>query len=110
MIEKPLDERTAEENATVIIKNGTMISGLAAKTQEFLETNNINVISVDNADQIYSQTTIIDYRGKPYTVNYISELLKIAPNKIYQRFEPDSEADIIVILGEDWGENNNLPE
>jgi LCP family protein required for cell wall assembly len=103
------DDQIIEENANVLVKNGTLTSGLAAQTQAFLDTNNINVIDATNADQIYNKTTIIDYSGKPYTVKFLSELLCISPDKIFQRYEPNSEADIVILLGEDWAENNNMP-
>jgi len=109
VVEMTLDDRTEVEKAAVIIKNGTLTAGLAARTQEFLESKGIYVIDVANAEQTYKQTTIIDYAGKPYTVNFLSELLNISPDKIYQRFEPDNEAEVVVILGEDWAENNNMP-
>jgi len=103
------DDRMVEENAEIEIRNGTVTPGLAARTQDFLIEKEMNVTSVANADQTYAQTTIIDYTGKPYTVQYLAGVLNISPAKIYQRFDPNSESDIIIILGEDWAENNNLP-
>ena len=104
----PVD-RIVEENADVILRNGTVTPGLAARTQEYLLDRDINVTWVGNADQIYAGTTLIDYTGKPYTVAYLAEILNIPPNKIFQRFDPDSTVDITIILGEDWVENNDLP-
>jgi hypothetical protein len=103
------DDRIAEELAEIALRNGTVTAGLASRTKEFLLENELNVISVTNADQTYAQTTLIDYAGKPYTVEYLAALLNIAPSKIFQRFEPESEADIVVILGEDWAVGNNMP-
>jgi hypothetical protein len=98
-----------EENAEIEIRNGTVTPGLAARTEEYLVEKEINVVSVANADQPYAQTTIIDYTGKPYTVQYLAEILNISPAKIYQRFDPNSESDIVVILGDDWAVDNNMP-
>jgi len=109
VVEMTLDDRTEEEKATVLIKNGTLTTGLAGRTQEYLESKGIFVIDVANAEQTYKQTTIIDYTGKPYTVSFLSELLNISPDKIYQRFEPNNEAEVVLILGEDWAENNSMP-
>lgn len=103
------DDRIAEENAGIALRNGTVTAGLASRTKEFLLEKELNVVSVTNADQTYAQTTIIDYTGNPYTVEYLAAILNIAPSKIFQRFEPGSEADIVVILGEDWAANNNMP-
>jgi hypothetical protein len=52
---------------------------------------------------------IIDYTGKPYTVNYLVQLLNIQANSIYSRYDPNSETDIAIILGLDWADNNNMP-
>lgn len=103
------DDRIGEEDASITIRNGTFTAGLAANTSEYLQSKELRVVDVANADQIYEQTTIIDYTGKPYTVEYLVNLLNISPGKIYQRFEPDSSVDITIILGEDWAQNNNLP-
>ncbi|MBU0510383.1 MAG: LCP family protein [Chloroflexi bacterium] len=103
------DAHVAEENARVSILNGTFTIGLAARTDEYLQDNNINITDVSNADQVYANTTIIDYSGRPYTVAFLAELLGVPQSKIYQRFDPASEADITVILGEDWAENNPMP-
>jgi hypothetical protein len=102
-------ERMKEENARITIRNGTFTPGLAASTSEYLQSLDIQVVDVANADQVYDQTTLIDYTGKPYTVEYLASLLNIPPGKIYQRFEPDSSVDITLILGEDWAENNPMP-
>jgi LCP family protein required for cell wall assembly len=102
-------DRMYEENAEIAIRNGTVTAGLAAQTMEFLLEKNLNVISGTNADQIYAQTTLIDYTGNPYTIEYLAAILNIPPSKIYQRFEPTSEADIVILLGEDWAADNDMP-
>lgn len=103
------DERIREEDASITIRNGTFTPGLAASTSEYLKSMDFRIVDLANADQVYDQTTIIDYTGKPYTIEYLAKLLNVSPGKIYQRFEPDSTVDITIILGEDWAENNNLP-
>ena len=103
------DERVTAENARVSLLNGTFTIGLAASTDEYLRDNNINVTEVSNADQVYANTTIIDYAGKPYTLAFLAELLGVPQSKIYQRFDPSSEVDIVILLGEDWAENNPMP-
>jgi LCP family protein required for cell wall assembly len=102
-------DRMFEENADIAIRNGTMTAGLAAQTIDYLLEKNLNVISGTNADQIYAQTTLIDYTGNPYTIEYLAAILNIPPSKIYQRYEPNSEADIVILLGEDWAADNDMP-
>jgi len=103
------DEKAIEEDARVELRNGTFTVGLAAQTAAYLQANNLIAMSVSNADQVYTNSTIIVYTGKPYTVDYLSKLLHIPQSKIFHRFDPESEVDILVILGEDWAENNNMP-
>jgi LCP family protein required for cell wall assembly len=102
-------ERTIEENAVVTLRNGTYTTGLASETGEYLRGLNIQIVDIANAEKIYAQTTIIDYAGKPYTLAYLAEILNVPPGRIYQRYDPSSETDIMVILGEDWATNNNMP-
>jgi len=104
-----LAQRTVEEKAIIEVLNGTFFAGLASRTAEFLEGKNLQVGEIGNADQIYAATTIIDYTGKPYTLSYLAQLLNVPQNKIYHRYDPDKEADIVVLLGEDWAANNEMP-
>jgi polyisoprenyl-teichoic acid--peptidoglycan teichoic acid transferase len=107
----PQDLRTLfqEENARVELLNGTGTIGLAAETSTFLLEQGVNVVNAGNADEEASLTTIIDYTGKPYTTQFLVELLQIQPSRIYSRYDPNSQVDIAIILGEDWAENNTLP-
>jgi len=102
-------ERILEENATVTLRNGTYTTGLAAQTGDYLQGLDIQIVDIANAEQIYPQTTLIDYIGKPYTLAYLAGILNVPPGKIYQRYDPNSETDIMIILGEDWAANNNMP-
>ena len=98
-----------EESARVDILNGTTKVGLAAETSDFLQAQGINVIGAGNASEETSLTTLIDYTGKPYTIKYLIQLLQIQPSQIYNRYDPNSQVDITIILGNDWAENNILP-
>jgi LCP family protein required for cell wall assembly len=97
------------EAATVSILNATTTPGLASQTTDYLKSLGINVTNTGNADQASEMTVIIDYTGKPYTVEYLVQLLKIQPNSIYSRFDPNSQTDIAILLGTDWAENNPMP-
>jgi polyisoprenyl-teichoic acid--peptidoglycan teichoic acid transferase len=97
------------EAARVAVNNGSSFSGLAAKTQEYLKTLGVNVVSAGNADGLYAATTIIDYTGKPYTVKYLMDLMGVQEANIYSSFNPNSEVDVVITLGEDWGNNNTMP-
>ncbi len=97
------------ENANVSVLNGTLTVGLAAQTAGYLENQGVTVVEPGNANELYDLTTIIDYTGNPYTLNYLVELLNISSNRIYQSYDPESQVDILLLLGEDWATNNSLP-
>lgn len=107
-ISNPEELRQAE-NATISILNATTTAGLASETRNYLLDLRINVTETGNAAEKSDTTVIIDYTGKPYTVQYLVELLNIQPNSIYSRYDPNSQVDIAILLGTDWAENNNMP-
>lgn len=93
-----------QEKARVIIKNGTSTEGLATKTGEMLKSLGVNVISEENADAQYPVTTINDYSGKKFmnTIDYILEKLNLPNARIYYNNVSNAEADIEIILGDDF--------
>jgi polyisoprenyl-teichoic acid--peptidoglycan teichoic acid transferase len=96
------------EGATIIVANGTYVEGLATKTQTYLQSQGANVVSTQNSDYtIY--TKIIDYTGKPYTDKYLVDLMNITPYSISLQYDPNSQVDVLVILGDDWAGNNPMP-
>ena len=103
------EELRAAENATVSVLNATTTAGLASETSDYLSTKGINVSVTGNAEEKSDSTVIIDYTGKPYTVQYLVELLNIQPDSIYSRYDPNSQTDIAILLGTDWADNNTMP-
>jgi polyisoprenyl-teichoic acid--peptidoglycan teichoic acid transferase len=97
-------ELMKEEKARIVVKNGTTIPGLASKTGEMLKDEGINVIGEDNADQEYAHTTIYDYSGKTFTVQFLETLFDIPQIRIIRRYDPNAAQDIEIILGQDWAE------
>jgi LCP family protein required for cell wall assembly len=104
----PLEMRQAE-NASVSILNGTYTAGLAARTREYLISEGVNVTNTGNALEIYDYTTLIDYSGKIYTQQYLLELLNIQSSQVFNQYDPNSEVDIAILLGNDWAETNPMP-
>jgi hypothetical protein len=90
------------ENARISVLNGTYTAGLAANTMEYLKSQGINVAETGNAQKLYEATTIIDYTGKPYTVQYLMQLMKVQPTHFYNSYDPNSQVDIVILLGNDW--------
>ena len=97
------------EEAAITVHNGAQIAGLAGDTARYFELNHLQIYDIDNADTVYDFTTIIDYTGKPETLAALVTLLDLSTLKTYQQFNPDSEVDILVILGKDWANDNPLP-
>ena len=91
------------EMAELIVLNGTWTQGLAGSTAEYLETHGFIVAEVgdaENKDQ--PQTLIIEFREKPATINYLAQLLQVAPTNIQRGNDADSKYDVQVVLGADW--------
>ncbi len=108
-VDKSPQELVAEEAARISLLNGTLTAGLAAETKEFLESRGLTVTVVDNADQQYRDTTIIDYTGNPYTLRFLVDLMEIKPARVFHSYNPDSSIDIEITLGDDWVNNGVLP-
>lgn len=89
------------EGANVAVYNGTLTAGLAGSTQEYLVAQGLNVAEIGNAQQVAS-TTIYFYTSKPYTVQFLVDLMGIQKNKIFSGENQGSDIDVAVILGPDW--------
>jgi LCP family protein required for cell wall assembly len=101
-------ELVDQEYATVLVLNGTFTPGLASQTAEYLRESGITITEPGNADEHYLATKVIDYTGNPHTVEMIVELMSISPENVYQRYDVASQADIVVIAGDDWANNNPM--
>jgi polyisoprenyl-teichoic acid--peptidoglycan teichoic acid transferase len=103
------EEQIDAEDATVSVLNGTLTSGLASQTADYLMTSGIVFAEPGNASENYLGTTLIDYAGKPHTVSFLTDLMNIAPENVYHRYDESSSADIVIFLGEDWAAANPMP-
>jgi polyisoprenyl-teichoic acid--peptidoglycan teichoic acid transferase len=98
-----LPARIAEESARVALFNGTAVFGLASATQTYLQTFDVHVVEIGNADAAtYRTTQIIDYGDHPHTVRYLIQLMNIPPLNISNGSQPDGDHDILIIIGDDW--------
>jgi LCP family protein required for cell wall assembly len=72
------EKQQKEENAKIIVQNGTSQAGLAEKIASQLESSDFNVVKYGNAsNKNYNQTIIYDLTGgeKPQTLNSLKSLL-----------------------------------
>ncbi len=101
------DSFIKNENANVMILNGTRIPGLATKKAEELKSYGYNVGKVENAPtRDYSKTVLVNLRGesKKYTNRYLEMRMKtIAVGSIPDGNINPENADFVIILGNDQG-------
>jgi len=102
-------ELMAQEAARISVLNGTLTEGLASRTQEYLQSQGASVVSTANANEVLNYTRVIDYTGNPYTLRYLTELMNITPYSIVYSYDPESEVDVVVIVGNDWAGTNPMP-
>jgi polyisoprenyl-teichoic acid--peptidoglycan teichoic acid transferase len=97
-----------EEYATLMILNGTYTAGLASQSADYLRTSGLTVAEPGNANEYYEMTTIIDYTGNPHTVAMIVELMSISAENVFHRYDVTGPADVVVIVGQDWVDDNPM--
>lgn len=105
-----LEEYIQQENASIAILNGTSSPGLAGETADFLIANGVNIAEVGNSDKFKDQTYIYDYTGNPYTIQSILYVMNYTENRLFHRSDPNPPADIVIVLGADWIQENPMME
>jgi hypothetical protein len=99
-----LDESLDQENKTVSIVNAAGVPGLGTRLERTLSHIGINIISVKNADDIKS-TSSIEYTGeKSYTLDRLEDLLSLPPSQSSSQ----SISDIIIIIGKDMNQTTKF--
>jgi len=97
--------RLAGEGARIEIENGSLVTNLAADTADALRAEGFNVVRYDNADRFdYAETVIIDRTGKEFTLKALVERLKANPDLVQHAPDPESDVDIVVVLGRDYAQ------
>lgn len=97
------------EGARVAILNASVTNGIAARTSDYLKSQGANVTETGNAEQSSAYTQITFYTGKPYSVKWLTELMKIQANHIHFLSDPNSQVDIRLTVGDDWANSNSMP-
>jgi hypothetical protein len=96
------------ENARVSIRNGSSTQGLAETSARWFQQQGFNVVEQGNDTQT-SSSYIIDVTGKPYTLKYLATLLNLSNAQIRSsNYDPNSNVDVIVVLGNDWAQKNPM--
>ena len=91
------------DNARVAVLNGTYTAQLDTRTGNYLLSLGVPVVGVGPAPSGYSQTTIVVYKPKLYTLRYLITTLGVtSSNQIVFKNDPTVPYDIAVMLGTNW--------
>ncbi len=101
------EQITALESAKIDVQNGTLTTGLAQRTAEYLKDLGYTVVSFSNADRSdYVSSIIVDYSGKANTVSLLAQRFNVAPENVRRQKGIDSTVDIRLILGRDYASSS----
>ena len=108
-----------QESASVLVINGSGVSGIAQKTADYLKSQGVNVTGAGNMsaypDKYYfpplpDKTMLIVHAGTPYTMKYLMDLMKFTnANQLVFDFNPAAPADLVLAVGVDWVHSNPMP-
>jgi LCP family protein required for cell wall assembly len=92
-----------EEDARVVLQNGTARQGWARQIAERLQLRGFEIIESGPADRTdYAETVIISYAEKPYTVQNLQAYLEVKDENVRSEPGGSSDMDVLVILGDDF--------
>lgn len=106
--DKNLQNLVMEEEARVTLLNGSYQGDLAETTAQWLRDQGINVLGTGFANPTAVSTVTLQGPA-PYALKWISETFGMTNGQIKNDFSPESEMDIILVLGDDWASNNPMP-
>jgi len=98
----------SEEGARVAIRNGSSTGGLAARTAGWLREQGFNIVEEGDAEYTLS-TQIYLYNGTPYALRWLADTMNVSSNSIQYYYDPASNYDLVVVLGDDWAAQNPMP-
>jgi LCP family protein required for cell wall assembly len=93
-----------QEDARLVVQNGTNIPGLASQTALFLKQQGFNILQFGPADtNVYSHTVIVVYdETKVYTLQVLAALFEVEEENIRHSPNLKSDVDFRVIIGSDF--------
>lgn len=98
-----------EENATVSVMNASSQADLGDRAVAYLQSQGINVTEQGNANPS-AFSTITFYGSKPYTIKFLSQMASINnPGQVGYAYNGGNPVDIVIVLGDDFANNNALP-
>lgn len=88
------------EDVRVQVQNGTEVSGLAGDTAEILEQAGYDIVTVNDAEAPYEQTTIFHVPKRKVDAQVIQG--QFFPTAVLEVADADVKVDITVIIGSDY--------
>lgn len=102
-------ERMQLEFARISVLDGTGSTSLGDRTADYLNGMGAQVVNVGVAEKAYFSTTVIDYSGRPFTLQFLLEIFGLQSANIIHAYDPNSAVDIEIKLGSDWSNSNPMP-
>lgn len=98
-----------QENAGLVVQNGTNQTNLASKTALYLKQQGFNITQFGPADsEGYTNTVIVVYdEGKIYTLEVLKALFHVTEENVRSSPNLKSDVDFRVIIGDDFEVSNN---
>lgn len=91
------------ENARIVVLNGTLNTGYAEQTANFLKARGFNVVQTDNASRSdYKHTVVFDSAGKPGTLAALLQTMSLQTTNVQPLPATTDGIDIEVVIGADW--------
>jgi len=90
-----------DEGARVRIMDGTFTPGLDQRAGSFFQSYGMNVTEVAASPESYSQTIVVVYGPKLYTIKWLQGVFGLSDRQIRFNPDPNSTVDIEIRLGSD---------
>lgn len=98
----------AQENAKLVVQNGTNVANLASQTASYLNSQGFNIVQFGPADSTsYTNTVIVVYNEeKQYTLEVLKAIFDVQEENIRRSPNLKSDVDFRVLIGSTF----ELPE
>lgn len=103
-LQQEIKEFLTQEDARLVVQNGTNIPNLASQTALFLKQQGFNIVQFGPADtNTYPHTVIVVYDdSKTYTLQVLAALFEVTEENIRRSPNLKSDLDFRVIIGSDF--------
>ncbi|MBN1934339.1 MAG: LCP family protein [Anaerolineae bacterium] len=96
-------EKLEQEQARIVVYNGTPFKGLAGSVSDFIEKQGLEVAEPQNAASFDQEYTVLNvYNDKPFTVDWLINVFNVSPDHVFYRSMEASDVDISLVIGQDF--------